>query len=641
MGGLYSICQSDDTSPSNTKSGDVTATSAIPPEINTVAERPSVAQKLISNGLIPDVLNKAVAEPTIVKYGLRTIKLDNAELTPTETKDLPTVTWTGKSELYAVFLTDPDAISREQPIFREFVHFAALNVKATVINANSCGDVALEYAGPAPPYNSGLHRYVWLIYSQEELMDTEPLTKYLDGRGGKKVNGWAKDNGLTLVAANMFEAQWDEHCDLAHVALEFVPPPKYQSPKQVEALKAAAEAEEIKAAADAEEMQAFETPGPVDRTDRPVARQDEQFNVLHGVGLSDTSFIATPEVLVQQEEELHSVAAKNLVNPGSIAAAGDMLSDKLQKQSMDNKMEKEEQEELKDLAVKDLVNPDSIDAMGEMLSDKLMKQSVDNMHEQKEQGELKKLADKDLVNDQSKADMEDMLEQKIVQKELVIHSIEDNKLVREKQESLKKLADKDLVNDQTKQEMENMLKGKEGEQKPSLTVKQEYARRLALIYKDKAPDKLKLISSLLKENEGAEHELYVNVAKKHGLQPEPQYFAPDTSAPALPEFKVGDEIFLIKLYADSDLNEKDGVVVEMPNNKGKYLVALHTSGEKVRVMAKNMSHKKKKDGPKQKALQHMMVAGIGSFSEQQEMERRFTAPEAPPDPDATPAALVG
>jgi len=466
---------------------------------------------------------------------------------------LPTVTWTGKSELYAVFLTDPDAISREQPIFREFVHFAALNVKATVINANSCGDVALEYAGPAPPYNSGLHRYVWLIYSQEELMDTEPLTTYLDGRGGKKVNGWAKDNGLTLVAANLFEAQWDEHCDTAHVALDFVPPPKYQSPKQVEALKAAADAEELQA----EEMQAFETPGPVDRTDRQVARQDEQFNLLHGVGLSDTSFIATPEVLVQQEEELHSVAAKNLVNPGSIAAAGDMLSDKLQKQSMDNKMEKEEQEELKDLAAKDLVNPDSIDAMGEMLSDKLMKQSVDNKHEHEEQAELKKLADKDLVNDQSKADMEDLLEQKIVQKELV-------------NDQTKKLADKDLVNDQTKQEMQNML-----------------------------------------EHKGEE------------------------------EFKVGDEIFLIKLYADSDLNEQDGVVVEMPNNKGKYLVHLHTSSEKVRVMAKNMSHKKNKDGPKQKALQHMMVAAIGSFSEQQEMERRFTAPEAPPDPDATPAALVG
>ena len=51
---------------------------------------------------------------------------------------------------------------------------------------------------------------------------------------------------------------------------------------------------------------------------------------------------------------------------------------------------------------------------------------------------------------------------------------------------------------------------------------------------------------------------------------------------------------MVKLYADSDLNEQDGVVVEMPNNKGKYLVHLHTSSEKVRVMAKNMSHKKNK-----------------------------------------------
>jgi len=633
MGGLYSICQSDDTSPSNTKSGDVTATSAIPPEINTVAERPSVAQKLISNGLIPDVLNKAVAEPAIVKYGLRTIKLDNAELTPTETKDLPTVTWTGKSELYAVFLTDPDAISREQPIFREFVHFAALNVKATVINANSCGDVALEYAGPAPPYNSGLHRYVWLIYSQEELMDTEPLTKYLDGRGGKKVNGWAKDNGLTLVAANVFESQWDEHCDAAHVALDFVPPPKYQSPKQVEALKAAAAAANAAAA----EMQAFETPGPVDRKDRPVARQDEQFNLLHGI--SDTSFIsATPEVLIQQEEELHAVAAKNLVNPGSIAATGDMLSDKLQKQAMDNKMEKEEQEELKDLASKDLVNPDTMDSMGEMLSDQLQQRAIHNKQEQEEQEELKKLADKDLVNDHTKEIMEDLLEEKIVQKALIVNSIQDNKHIREEQSELNQLEKQDLVNDSKKQKVEAILATKKDQEKgkKKLTVPEEYARRLALIYKNKAPDKIKMIASLLKEHEGAEHELYVDVAKKYGLKPEPQYFAPGKRG----EFNIGDEVFLIKLYADTDLNEQDGVVVELANDKGKYLVQLHSSGEKVRVMAKNMSNRKNKDGPKQKALQHMMVAGIGSFSEQQEMERRYTAPEAPPDPDATPAALA-
>lgn len=525
-----------------------TAPSTNPPEIKTITERPSVAQKLIANGLITDVLNKAVAEPAIVKYGDKIIKLDNAILTPTETKDLPTVTWTGKSELYAVFLTDPDAISREEPLFREFVHFATLNVKATVINANSCGDVALEYAGPAPPYNSGLHRYVWLIYSQKEEMDTEPLTKYLDGRGAKKVNTWAKDNGLKLVAANLFEAEWDEHCDAAHTALDFVPPPKYQSPKQVEALKAAA---------DLAEMEAFQTPDP-------VARQDERFNLLSGVGLSETSFIATPEVQVQQEEELNSVAAKNLVNPDSIAATGEMLSDKLQKQSLDNKMNQEEQEELKDLAAKDLVNPDTIAATGEMLSEKLQKQSMDNKQQQEEQAELNELADKDLVNDQSKQQMENMLEQKMIQQAV------DNEQEEEEREELKELADKDLVNEQSKAELEEKLK----------EIKEE-------------------------------------------------------------EYKLGDEVFLVHLYADTDLNEQDGVVVELQNKKGKYLVQLHSNAERVRVMAKNMSHKKNKDGPKQKALQHMMVAGIGSFSEQQEMERRFTAPEAPPDPDATPAALIG
>merc|ERR1712173_441895 len=59
------------------------------------------------------------------------------------------------------------------------------------------------------------------------------------------------------------------------------------------------------------------------------------------------------------------------------------------------------------------------------------------------------------------------------------------------------------------------------------TVQQEYARRLALIYRDKAPDKMKMIANLLRKYEGAEHKLYVKVAKKYRLRPQAQYFGPN------------------------------------------------------------------------------------------------------------------
>jgi len=54
------------------------------------------------------------------------------------------------------------------------------------------------------------------------------------------------------------------------------------------------------------------------------------------------------------------------------------------------------------------------------------------------------------------------------------------------------------------------------------------------------------------------------------------------------DFHAGDEIRLVRLSSDADLNDEEGVVMEMPNDKGKYLVQLHKSGEKVLVMERNL-----------------------------------------------------
>ena len=93
-------------------------------------------------------------------------------------------------------------------------------------------NVALQYAGPGPPCNSGLHRYVWLVYSQAGEVDASELSAYLEGRGGKKTDAWCKEKGMTLVGANYYEAEWDEEVDNNHKAIAFVPPPEYQSPSQ-------------------------------------------------------------------------------------------------------------------------------------------------------------------------------------------------------------------------------------------------------------------------------------------------------------------------------------------------------------------------------------------------------------------------
>jgi len=208
---------------------------------------------------------------------------------------MPTVSWKGADDtLYTVIMTDPDAISREKPLFREFVHYAAVNVTGSEISADSDVNVALQYAGPGPPCNSGLHRYVWLVYSQAGEVDASELSAYLEGRGGKKTDAWCKEKGMTLVGANYYEAEWDEEVDNNHKAIAFVPPPEYQSPSQKAAVAeaAAAAAEEAKkleeaAAAAAEEVKEEEV----------IAAEDEVVDVTPKVNLSAKAVDDIPDKL--------------------------------------------------------------------------------------------------------------------------------------------------------------------------------------------------------------------------------------------------------------------------------------------------------------------------------------------------------
>jgi hypothetical protein len=150
------------------------------------------------------------------------------EKTPTESGSAPfsSALSCGSDKKYCLIMTDPDAPSREDPVYREFVHWMVSDVSNTFT-------VNLDYCGPGPPCNSGLHRYVFLIYEQPENADIAGLAVKFDGRGGKKAHVLAQEHGLgPLVFIDWYEAQWDESCDAVHESLGFMPPEKYQSPKQ-------------------------------------------------------------------------------------------------------------------------------------------------------------------------------------------------------------------------------------------------------------------------------------------------------------------------------------------------------------------------------------------------------------------------
>lgn len=85
-------------------------------------------------------------------------------LTPKSVKDTPMLTWNSENgAFYTLLLVDPDAPSRQNPKFREYRHWLVMNIPGLSIDQ---GDEVIGYIGSGPPKDTGLHRYIFLIYKQ-------------------------------------------------------------------------------------------------------------------------------------------------------------------------------------------------------------------------------------------------------------------------------------------------------------------------------------------------------------------------------------------------------------------------------------------------------------------------------------------
>lgn len=61
-------------------------------------------------------------------------------------------------------MTDPDATSRLNPDLREIRHWLVLNIPECSIEK---GDEVIEFIGSGAQKDTGLHRYVFLVYKQK------------------------------------------------------------------------------------------------------------------------------------------------------------------------------------------------------------------------------------------------------------------------------------------------------------------------------------------------------------------------------------------------------------------------------------------------------------------------------------------
>ena len=151
-----------------------------------------------------------------VRYGNGLdVNLGN-ELTPLSVKDQPSVEWpTQVGHYYTLIMLGPDAPSRIKPTKREIKHWLIINIPG---NDLTKGDALADYRGPTPSKGSGLHRYVFLIYKQLQLIrHSEPVLSNgsREGRANFNVRVFAKKYNLgEPLATNFFVSQYDDYVGL-------------------------------------------------------------------------------------------------------------------------------------------------------------------------------------------------------------------------------------------------------------------------------------------------------------------------------------------------------------------------------------------------------------------------------------------
>lgn len=160
--------------------------------------------------IVPDVVDVAPVLTIEVKFASGSIMNIGAEMTPAQVKTPEYLSWrVEEGALYTLCLTDPDAPSRSDPKFREFVHWLVVNIKGSLI---SSGQTLVKFTGSNPGAGTGLHRYCLLLYKQPGQIspDFKPVTDETsrEGRRSFRIREFATKYGLQgPVAGNFYLAQ--------------------------------------------------------------------------------------------------------------------------------------------------------------------------------------------------------------------------------------------------------------------------------------------------------------------------------------------------------------------------------------------------------------------------------------------------
>lgn len=213
------------------------------------AWKESLVTALNREQVIGDVLRKGWQPRVELKVSFPTSKYDvektGLSLTPSETAKQPEIQYEAENDkLYTLMMVDPDPPSRKEPKYRHWRHWIRVNVPGDRVEQGT--DVS-PYIGPGrlsflwtlylhlfasfpsihpsilvcqcflvlytlpstgPPPKTGLHRYVFLLYQQQNKIEHDFWGN--DGMDGKEFDfeKWAKEQNLDEpLGAWYFQAQ--------------------------------------------------------------------------------------------------------------------------------------------------------------------------------------------------------------------------------------------------------------------------------------------------------------------------------------------------------------------------------------------------------------------------------------------------
>jgi len=97
-------------------------------------------------------------------------------------------------------------------MYRSWLHWLVVNVPGLDIMK---GQPISEYFGPLPPKDSGIQRYLILVYQQSDKLDFDEKKMELsnaDGHSNFDVMKFTQKYEMgSPVAGNIFQSRWDEY----------------------------------------------------------------------------------------------------------------------------------------------------------------------------------------------------------------------------------------------------------------------------------------------------------------------------------------------------------------------------------------------------------------------------------------------